>query len=41
MERAGIKSMHVSISHCRNFAVAYVVAEGDTSTTQGSMRTTS
>ena len=29
MERAGIKQMHVSISHCRNYAVAYVVAEGD------------
>lgn len=29
MERAGIKTMHVSISHCRSFAVAYVVAEGD------------
>ncbi len=29
MERAGIKSFHISISHCRSFAVAYVVAEGD------------
>jgi holo-[acyl-carrier protein] synthase len=28
MERAGISRMHVSISHCRSFAVAYVVAEG-------------
>jgi len=26
--RAGIQQMHVSISHCRSFAVAYVVAEG-------------
>ncbi|MFO0788091.1 MAG: holo-ACP synthase [Pirellulales bacterium] len=29
MERAGIRQMHVTISHCRNYAVAYVVAEGD------------
>lgn len=29
MERAGIKTMHISISHCRSFAVAHVVAEGD------------
>jgi len=29
MERAGITAMHISISHCRSFAVAYVVAEGD------------
>ena len=28
MEQAGIQSMHVSISHCRSYAVAYVVAEG-------------
>jgi holo-[acyl-carrier protein] synthase len=28
MVRAGIERMHVSISHCRSFAVAYVVAEG-------------
>ena len=27
MERAGIRSMHVTISHCRSYAVAYVVAE--------------
>jgi holo-[acyl-carrier protein] synthase len=27
MERAGIDTMHVSISHCRGYAVAYVVAE--------------
>ena len=27
MERAGIKKLHVTISHCRSFAVAYVVAE--------------
>jgi holo-[acyl-carrier protein] synthase len=29
MERAGIEKMHVTISHCRSFAVAYVVAEGE------------
>jgi holo-[acyl-carrier protein] synthase len=29
MERAGIHTMHVSISHCRSFAVAYVVAEDE------------
>jgi holo-[acyl-carrier protein] synthase len=29
MERAGIGSMHVTISHCRSYAVAYVVAEGN------------
>src|SRR5215510_14714089 len=28
MERAGIRTMHVTISHCRSFAVSYVVAEG-------------
>ncbi len=28
MDRAGIQRMHVSISHCRSHAVAYVVAEG-------------
>ena len=28
MDRAGIRTMHVSISHCRSYAVAYVVAEG-------------
>jgi holo-[acyl-carrier protein] synthase len=27
MARAGIRKLHVSISHCRNFAVAHVVAE--------------
>jgi holo-[acyl-carrier protein] synthase len=27
MEKAGIKKLHVSISHCRSFAVAHVVAE--------------
>src|SRR6476620_7671311 len=27
MERAGIQRMHVSISHSRSFAVAYVVGE--------------
>jgi len=29
MEKARIARLHVSISHCRNFAVAYVVAEGE------------
>jgi len=29
MDRAGIRRMHVTISHCRSFAVAYVIAEGD------------
>ena len=29
MEAAGIQAMHVTISHCRSFAVAYVVAEGE------------
>jgi holo-[acyl-carrier protein] synthase len=29
MAAARIARLHVSISHCRNFAVAYVVAEGD------------
>jgi holo-[acyl-carrier protein] synthase len=28
MDRAGIRTLHVSISHCRSYAVAYVVAEG-------------
>jgi holo-[acyl-carrier protein] synthase len=28
-ERSGIKTMHISISHCRSHAVAYAVAEGD------------
>lgn len=27
MEKAGIQRLHVSISHCRSFAVAHVVAE--------------
>jgi holo-[acyl-carrier protein] synthase len=30
MEKAGIRRMHISISHCRSSAVAYVVAEGGT-----------
>jgi holo-[acyl-carrier protein] synthase len=29
MNAANIGRMHVSISHCRSFAVAYVVAEGN------------
>jgi holo-[acyl-carrier protein] synthase len=29
MEQAGIHRFHVSISHCRSHAVAYVLAEGD------------
>lgn len=29
MEKAHIARLHVSISHCRNFAVAYVVAESE------------
>ncbi|HEX5471692.1 MAG TPA: holo-ACP synthase, partial [Lacipirellulaceae bacterium] len=29
MEQTGIRRLHVSISHCRSFAVAYVVAEGE------------
>jgi holo-[acyl-carrier protein] synthase len=29
MEKAGIRRLHVSISHCRSFAVAHVVAEGE------------
>jgi holo-[acyl-carrier protein] synthase len=29
MEQAGIRRLHVTISHCRCHAVAYVVAEGD------------
>jgi holo-[acyl-carrier protein] synthase len=29
MASAHIARLHVSISHCRNFAVAYVVAEGE------------
>ncbi len=27
MEKAGIRKLHVSISHCRSFAVAHVIAE--------------
>ncbi len=27
MEKAGIQRLHVSISHCRSFAVAHVIAE--------------
>jgi holo-[acyl-carrier protein] synthase len=27
MEKAGIRRLHISISHCRSFAVAHVVAE--------------
>jgi holo-[acyl-carrier protein] synthase len=27
MEKTGIRKLHVSISHCRSFAVAHVVAE--------------
>jgi hypothetical protein len=29
MERSGIRWLHVTISHCRCHAVAYVVAEGE------------
>jgi holo-[acyl-carrier protein] synthase len=29
MQAARIARLHVTISHCRNFAVAYVVAEGE------------
>ena len=29
MEQAGIRRLHVTISHCRCHAVAFVVAEGD------------
>jgi holo-[acyl-carrier protein] synthase len=29
MERSGIRRLHVTISHCRCHAVAYVVAEGE------------
>lgn len=28
LEQAGIQAMHLSISHCRSHAIAYVVAEG-------------
>jgi holo-[acyl-carrier protein] synthase len=28
LEKAGIKAMHLSISHCRSHAIAYAVAEG-------------
>lgn len=27
-ERSGIAEMHVSISHCRSYAIAYAIAEG-------------
>ena len=30
MQAAQIARLHVTISHCRSFAVAYVVAEGET-----------
>jgi holo-[acyl-carrier protein] synthase len=33
MVAAGIERLHVSISHCRSFAVAHVVAEVDSSRT--------
>ena len=29
MEQAGIRRLHVTISHCRSHAVAYVIAEGE------------
>lgn len=29
MEQAGIRRLHVTISHCRCHAVAYVIAEGE------------
>jgi holo-[acyl-carrier protein] synthase len=29
MEQAGIRQLHVSISHCRSFAVAYVIANSE------------
>jgi holo-[acyl-carrier protein] synthase len=29
MEQSGIRRLHITISHCRCHAVAYVVAEGD------------
>jgi holo-[acyl-carrier protein] synthase len=28
-EKAGIRQMHLSISHCRSHAVAYAIAEGE------------
>jgi holo-[acyl-carrier protein] synthase len=28
MEQAGIRHLHISISHCRSHAVAYAIAEG-------------
>jgi holo-[acyl-carrier protein] synthase len=28
-EKAGIRTMHLSISHCRSHAVAYAIAEGE------------
>ena len=27
-ERSGIAHMHISISHCRSYAIAYAIAEG-------------
>jgi phosphopantetheinyl transferase (holo-ACP synthase) len=29
MVQAGIRRLHVSISHCRSFAVAYVIADSE------------
>ncbi len=29
VERAGIRKMHISISHCRSHAIAYAIAEGE------------
>jgi holo-[acyl-carrier protein] synthase len=29
LQRSGIRQMHVTISHCRTYAVAYAVAEGE------------
>ncbi|MEO1498257.1 MAG: holo-ACP synthase [Planctomycetota bacterium] len=29
MENAGIRRMHLTISHCRSHATAYAIAEGD------------
>lgn len=29
MERAGIRQLHLSISHCRSFAVAHVIADSE------------
>jgi holo-[acyl-carrier protein] synthase len=30
LEKSGIRAMHISISHCRNFATATAIAEGVT-----------